>query len=126
MANFVIQDVQGFSSFQAALQFLPSIISGVLVGLLVGRLVTSIRADYIVLVATVFTSVASILMSMLDLQWVYWKCVFVAIFLSPIAAGNVPILAAAKWLFFNMYMLTANIQMRSSQFRIFILPPSSR
>lgn len=85
--SFFFQDAQRLSALQTALRFLPAPISGVLANLIMALIVYRVRADWIVITATIISCIAPLLMAVVNLRWSYWACAFPAIFLNPIAEG---------------------------------------
>ncbi|KAF1985392.1 integral membrane protein [Aulographum hederae CBS 113979] len=84
--TFFLQYVKGISAIETSVQFLPGPISGALTNIAMGLIVHRIRADYTILIATAVSSVAPLLMALVNPAWTYWSCTFLAIFLNPIGA----------------------------------------
>ncbi|THY77244.1 integral membrane protein [Aureobasidium pullulans] len=87
-ANFFFQDVQGNSPLGTALRFLPAPVSGALANVGVGLLVHRIRGDWIVVLTSIVSALASLLMAIIDPSWSYWRCAFVAQFFNPVGADG--------------------------------------
>ena len=87
-ANFFFQDVQGNSPLGTALRFLPAPVSGALANIGVGLLVHRIRGDWIVVLTSIVSALASLLMAIIDPNWSYWRCAFVAQFFNPVGADG--------------------------------------
>jgi nitrate/nitrite transporter NarK len=87
--NFFFQDVQHISPLGASLRFLPGVLSGAVADIIIGLIVHSIRGDWIVIMTTVPTVIASLLMIVVNPAWSYWACIFIADFLNPIGADGI-------------------------------------
>lgn len=87
-ANFFFQDVQGNSPLGTALRFLPAPVSGALANIGVGLLVHRIRGDWIVVLTSIVSALASLLMAIINPNWSYWRCAFVAQFFNPVGADG--------------------------------------
>jgi hypothetical protein len=87
-ANFFFQDVQGNSPLGTALRFLPAPVSGALANIGVGLLVHRIRGDWIVVLTSIVSALASLLMAIIDPSWSYFRCAFVAQFFNPVGADG--------------------------------------
>jgi nitrate/nitrite transporter NarK len=87
--NFFFQDLQGLSTLDAALRFIPAPVSGALTNVVVGLVVHRARGDWIIILTTVPCAVASLLMAIAQPQWSYWACAFLANFLNPIGADGI-------------------------------------
>ncbi|RDW77817.1 hypothetical protein BP6252_05870 [Coleophoma cylindrospora] len=77
------QSVQGLSALDASVRFLPLALTGLLTNFVTGWLVKSIRADGLVLCSTALSSVAPLLMAIINPEWSYWKCAFFAVASTP-------------------------------------------
>jgi nitrate/nitrite transporter NarK len=86
--NFFFQDLQGLSTLDAALHFIPAPISGALTNVVVGLIVHRFRGDWIIVLTTVPCAIASLLMAVAQPQWSYWTVAFLANFLNPIGADG--------------------------------------
>jgi MFS family permease len=80
------QEVQEISALQTSVRFLPAPISGALSNLAMGLIAHKVRADWAVIFGIVLTTVASLLMCIIQPQWTYWACAFPAVFLNPVGA----------------------------------------
>ncbi|CAD0095961.1 unnamed protein product, partial [Aureobasidium mustum] len=87
-ANFFFQDVQGNSALGTAVRFLPAPVSGALANIGVGLLVHRIRGDWIVVLTSIVSALASLLMAIINPRWSYWRCAFVAQFFNPVGADG--------------------------------------
>jgi nitrate/nitrite transporter NarK len=87
-ANLFYQDVQGNTALGTALRFLPAPVSGALANVGVGLLVHRIRGDWIVVLTSIISALASLLMAIIDPKWSYWRCAFVAQFFNPVGADG--------------------------------------
>ncbi|QRD83121.1 putative aminotriazole resistance protein [Aspergillus flavus] len=84
--SLFFQEVQDLPAIQAALRFLPSIISGITLNLGTGLLVHRLHANYLVLVASVLSAGSPLLMAIIDPEWSWWYCAFWAMLLGPLSA----------------------------------------
>lgn len=83
------QDVQKLSAIQAAIRFLPNVITGIVnsgTGLLVHRL----QAKHLVLVSSILSAGSPWLMTILNPDWSWWYCAFWALLLGPLSADGNP------------------------------------
>ncbi|RAQ63802.1 aminotriazole resistance protein [Aspergillus flavus] len=74
--SLFFQEVQDLPAIQAALRFLPSIISGITLNLGTGLLVHRLHANYLVLVASVLSAGSPLLMAIIDPEWSWWYFIF--------------------------------------------------
>lgn len=72
------------SALEAALRLGPAPIAGILTSIVVGLIVHRVRADWIVIVTTVFSCLSPLLMAIVNPRGSYWVCAFPAISLIPI------------------------------------------
>lgn len=86
VVNFFFQDVQELSVLDTSLRFIPVAITGFAASVLTGMFLHRIRADAIISVTTVLSSLSPLLMALVDPNWTYWRCVFFAMCMNPIAA----------------------------------------
>ncbi|GFF94650.1 aminotriazole resistance protein [Aspergillus lentulus] len=84
--SLFFQEVQDLPAIQAALRFLPSIISGIILNLGTGLLVHRLHANYLVLVTSVLSAGSPLLMAIIDPEWSWWYCAFWAMLLGPLSA----------------------------------------
>ena len=85
--SFFFQDAQRLSALQTALRFLPAPVSGLLANVIMAFIVHRVRADWIVITATIITCIAPLLMAVVNIRWTYWACAFPAILINPVAEG---------------------------------------
>lgn len=78
------QEVQGISAIQTSLRFLPTPVSGALSNIVMGLIAHKVKADRAIMVGVVLTTVATLLMAIIQPEWTYWACAFPAIFLNPV------------------------------------------
>lgn len=76
--NFFFQEVQGISSLEAAIRFLPALISGALTHVVIEFVVQLVRADWIVIATTILCLLASVLMAIAQPSWSYCAVAFSA------------------------------------------------
>lgn len=84
--SLFFQDVQEISPIQTSVRFLPAPFSGALSNLVMGLIAHKVRADYAVIFGMILTTMASLLMSVIQPEWSYWACAFPAVFLNPVGA----------------------------------------
>ncbi|KAL8873632.1 MAG: hypothetical protein Q9174_000933 [Haloplaca sp. 1 TL-2023] len=89
IGSFFFQNVQGLSALQAAIRFLPTIVTGIVANIAVGLLVHRIKANWIVVISSVLSCVSPLIMAMVKPKATYWAFAFPAIVLNPIAADGV-------------------------------------
>lgn len=78
------QSVQGLDGLQTSIRFLPMVVTGTATNFLTGWLVKRMRADVLVLGATLVTSVSPLLLAIVKPEWSYWICAFFAVSCAPI------------------------------------------
>ncbi|PWY73201.1 MFS general substrate transporter [Aspergillus sclerotioniger CBS 115572] len=86
VANFFFQDVQKLSVLSTSVRFIPVSVMGLCASLMTGLILHRIRADAIITIATVVSSISPLLMALVSPQWTYWHGAFFAMCLNPIAA----------------------------------------
>lgn len=84
--TFFFQYVQEISAIQTSLRFLPAPVAGLLTNLVMGLVVHRMRADWAVSIATAVSSIAPLLMAVVNPRWSYWTAPFWAVFLNAIGA----------------------------------------
>jgi nitrate/nitrite transporter NarK len=82
------QSFLSLSALQTSPRFLPMVISGALTNVATGMLVHKIRADKLVVVAAIISSVPGLLMAVANPEWSYWSAEFVGLLLCPVAADT--------------------------------------
>lgn len=88
MINFFFQNVQELSVIQTAIRFIPTPVTGLLSALLTGMVLHRVRADGIINITTVISTVSPLIMALVHPSWSYWRCAFIAICLNSIAADS--------------------------------------
>jgi hypothetical protein len=78
--------VQDLSALQASLRILPSLVVGAALNLTTGLLVHKMPAFYLVLIMSILSAGAPLLMAMINPHWPYWYDAFFAQLLSPLSA----------------------------------------
>ncbi|KAL8642090.1 MAG: hypothetical protein Q9228_001175 [Teloschistes exilis] len=89
IGNFFFQNIQALNALQAAIRFLPAIITGFVANMLVGLLVHRIRANWIVVISTLLSCSSPLLMALVQPKSTYWAFAFPAIMLNPIGADGI-------------------------------------
>ncbi|KAL3426009.1 MFS transporter [Phlyctema vagabunda] len=79
------QSVQGISGLQTSIRFLPMVFSGIATNVLTGWLVKRVRADIMLLGSTVLSAISPLLMAIIQPEWSYWRCAFIAVLFAPIS-----------------------------------------
>ncbi|USP74626.1 integral membrane protein [Curvularia clavata] len=82
--SLVFQKVQHNSPLQTSLRFLPGIVSASLSTLAVGYFAHKVYIGWAIIFAMLWTAVGILLMAVIQPQWSYWACAFLAVVLSPI------------------------------------------
>jgi MFS family permease len=80
------QSIQSLSAIQTSIRFLPMVVTGAATNFLTGWLVKRVRADILVLGSAVVTAVAPLLLAIINPEWSYWACAFIATACTPICA----------------------------------------
>jgi Na+/melibiose symporter-like transporter len=78
------QEVQGISAIQTSLRFLPTPVSGAVSNIIMGLIAHKVKANRAIMVGVVLTTVATLLMAIIQPEWAYWACAFPAILLNPV------------------------------------------
>lgn len=92
---FVLQRAQGLSVFQSSWQTLPIPAIGSFISTCVGLFLPRIRANVILLVAVAISSLAPLLMAILNADLASWGSVIFVASLSPVASSTIIPIAAA-------------------------------
>ena len=75
--SFFFQNVQGLSALQAAIRFLPTMVtSSIVANVAVGLLVHRIKANWIVFISSVLSCVSPLIMTMTKPKATYWRLPF--------------------------------------------------
>ncbi|RDW61654.1 hypothetical protein BP5796_11546 [Coleophoma crateriformis] len=77
------QSVQGLSALDASIRFVPMALTELLTNFVTGWLVKRTRADVLILCSTALSSLAPLLMAIINPEWSYWKCTFIAVASTP-------------------------------------------
>lgn len=80
------QTIQTLSPLQTSLRFLPMVATGTGTNILTGWLVKRVRADILVFGSAALSTLAPLLMAIIQPQWSYWSCAFLAVAFTPICA----------------------------------------
>ncbi|KAJ5489803.1 Major facilitator superfamily domain general substrate transporter [Penicillium expansum] len=86
VVNFFFQDVQELSVLNTSLRFIPVSVVGFGVSVITGMILHRVQADILISIATVISSLSPLLMALVNPAWTYWRCVFFAMCLNPVAA----------------------------------------
>ena len=85
-ASLFFQEIQHLSALQAAIRILPSLLVGIILNISTGLFVHKIPAVWIVLVSSLLSAGAPVLMAVIQPQWSYWANAFIAQILMPVSA----------------------------------------
>jgi MFS family permease len=77
------QSVQGLSALHTSIRFLPLAATGLFTNFLTGWLVKRTRADVLILCSTALASLSPLLMAIINPEWSYWPCAFIAVASTP-------------------------------------------
>lgn len=80
------QTIQSLSAIQTSMRFLPMVITGATANFITGWLVKRVRADILVLGSGIITAIAPLLMAIVNPEWSYWACAFIATACTPVCA----------------------------------------
>ena len=86
--SLFFQEVQNISGLQTSLRFLPGVFSATVTAVVVGLLAHRVHIGWAVSCGMLFTAVGILLMAIVQPQWSYWTCAFLAIILTPIGADG--------------------------------------
>lgn len=86
--SFYFQYVQKLTALDSALRFLPEAAAGLVSNILIGWLVIRVRADTLVVVASVVALTSPIIMGFATPTTSYWASSFPAILLNPVGADT--------------------------------------
>ena len=81
-SSLFFQQVQHLSAFQASIRFLPSVTVGAILNFTTGMLVHRVSAFYLVIITSLLSLGAPLLMALIQPQWPYWYDAFPAQFLA--------------------------------------------
>ncbi|KAH8803365.1 major facilitator superfamily domain-containing protein [Xylogone sp. PMI_703] len=84
-SNLFFQRVQGISAVGASVRVLPSLIVGSFINISTGIFVNRMPVFWAVLISSLMTAVAPLLMAVIPTNQTYWKNAFFARFLTPIS-----------------------------------------
>jgi nitrate/nitrite transporter NarK len=82
------QSVQGLTAIQASVRFLPMVISGALTNVATGLLVHRVKANTLIIVSAILSTIPGLLMAVASPYWSYWSAPFISLLLCPIAADT--------------------------------------
>lgn len=82
--NFYFQNIQHDSTIRAGIKFLPTCVAGATVNLIMALIVSCISGSWIIYGATTVSSIAPLLMALVQPSWSYWAGPFPAITLNAI------------------------------------------
>ncbi|KAF2012238.1 integral membrane protein [Aaosphaeria arxii CBS 175.79] len=86
LLTLFFQEVQEISAIQTSIRFLPAPISGALSNIVMGLIAHKVRADWCVTFGIALSTIATLLMAIIQPEWNYWAAAFPAVFLNPIGA----------------------------------------
>ncbi|KAK4062440.1 hypothetical protein Trihar35433_9261 [Trichoderma harzianum] len=84
-SSLFFQQVQSQSALHASLQILPSLISGALTNISTGIFVNRMPVMWSVLISSTLSTVAPLLMALINPSWPYWYDAFFAQILAPLS-----------------------------------------
>ncbi|KAJ5336881.1 uncharacterized protein N7506_004903 [Penicillium brevicompactum] len=90
----VFQRVQGLSVLRSSWQMLPIPVIGALASALTERHLSRVPASRVLVVTALLSSLAPVLMIVLDVNWGYWNCAVYAVSLNSVAASSIIPIAA--------------------------------
>ncbi|KAJ5357887.1 hypothetical protein N7541_005045 [Penicillium brevicompactum] len=90
----VFQRVQGLSVLPSSWQMLPIPVIGALTSTLTERHLSRVPASRVLVVTALLSSLAPVLMIVLDVNWGYWNCAVYAVSLNSVAASSIIPIAA--------------------------------
>jgi len=70
-SSLFFQEVQHLSALQTSLRFLPSVVSGVILNITTGLFAHKFRADYLVIITSLVSGGAPLLMALINPTWPY-------------------------------------------------------
>ncbi|KAK6362554.1 hypothetical protein TWF730_000012 [Orbilia blumenaviensis] len=84
-ASLFFQEIQHLSALQAGVRILPSLIVGTILNFTTGLFVHKAPANWIIIITSLLTAGAPLLMAIVKPQWPYWTNAFIAQLLMPIS-----------------------------------------
>ncbi|ETS76975.1 hypothetical protein PFICI_10849 [Pestalotiopsis fici W106-1] len=84
-SSLFFQQVQGLSAVRASLQVVPSLVAGALTSITTGFFVHRMPVLWMLLAASVMSTVAPLLMAVVQIDQLYWENAFFAQILAPIS-----------------------------------------
>ncbi|CAI7574657.1 unnamed protein product [Penicillium glandicola] len=91
---FVFQRAQGLSVLQSSWQYLPIPITGALSSLLTGYFLSRVKANQILIITIVLSSLSPLLMATMSPVWPYWKYAMPAVLLNSVGSNSIIPVAA--------------------------------
>lgn len=88
LLTFFYQEVENISAIQTSLRFLPAPVSGAIMNITMALIVHKVRADVTVVIASIVSCIAPLVMAFVQPGWSYWTAPFWAIFLNPVGADT--------------------------------------
>jgi hypothetical protein len=89
LSVLVFQRAQGLSVFESSWRLLPIPLIGALSTTFVERLLCRLQANKILIVTIMISSLAPLLMAILDPDWPYWECAIFAVSFNSVASSSV-------------------------------------
>lgn len=86
--NFFFQEIQGLDAATTAWQFMPTVVSGILSSFVTGLILHRMRADGIINITTMLSSISPVLMAIAQPSASYWGYPFSSLFLNCIGADS--------------------------------------
>lgn len=86
VVNFFFQDVQRLTVLETSLRFIPASVVGFAVSVVTGMMLHRVRANVLISIATVMSGLSPLLLALVNPAWTYWRCVFFAMCMNPVAA----------------------------------------
>lgn len=88
MLTFYFQNAQRLNATQTSLRFLPAPVSGVAANIVIGTIVAKYRANYLVVITSLVSSMAPFVMTFAKPTSSYWSAGFLANLLNPVGADG--------------------------------------
>ena len=82
------QEVQLVSPLGTTWRLEPNVLLGFVTSLLAGLIIHRVPANIFLVVTILISAIAPLLMALVNPAWLWWKCVFWAVLLSPVCADS--------------------------------------
>lgn len=86
LVNLIFQKVQGMSTIEASLMFLPTPISAIIYDIIIGLILHRVSPTFMIASTSILSSFTPLMLALLDPTWSYWAALFPALLFSSVAS----------------------------------------